>query len=801
MSRWFSIHCEGAFFIPLLISLFTLGAVGTTYAKTTHDQIGEGIQLIQQGQLNEAKAQLNSTAEPYKGEALFLAARIAEFEHNWAQSMAYYRQYLSGDPFSVHRLEARAAFALLRTYHNDPLLIDYFYLIQLRDQNALGQMQQASARLYAINPTQPLAIRGQLLMAHSLLELGQEPQKALKLYIKIADDTVSMEADWYIQAMFGAVFSALRDQQNTMAKNMFAQLQAKLDSNWSNRNSLLARSWQQRIDAMVFMFSLLQEETSQTTAPFLWGVGARLLLDKPVGSGQHFAPIWKTLSAHALGVRSVTLWITQDSDWHWLRTDLLRGAHANGYIPMINYWFFGDKISPDYVQANRKRYLDEIENKLIPLLRDLPQAYLILEPEFNKQGIETWDGWDPLMLEVIALLRKHVPQVKIGLGLGDWDQPGSTPSYASAQKSIEASDFVASMLMLASYTERAHSAPDWSAWVRALRLGERLQKRFNKPWMLAYLSIASQPNWEAQQANELHKLHFYLPMLRKLGLFALNWFSFTDEPQQQGWFADAEQSFGLLDADYRPKAAFDTYKQLIDKHRTEEIQAPNLEQFIVTNMAEPRLKPLQVKAEFTHWTPWELTVAQGENEWVQRGVGDAILLHWHGQMLPSWADSGPLSVTLKINGKVVKKTDAFWQGIENNRFVVNEEVTLDTWHTWQRSLLQSIDAAQLGLRNSGSVELVLTGLRPEQLSALYVGLIDSHGFSQTLSVSGYAYAKGNAIAINIPLADFGQNWVKFENDTPTWRNLPNGSIDLVLQNSSLQPISFKVSALHSLLPE
>ena len=64
----------------------------------------------------------------------------------------------------------------------------------------------------------------------------------------------------------------------------------------------------------------------------------------------------------------------------WLRSDLLRGAHQHGYVPMINYWFFGDQISPSYVQANRQRYLDEVKNKLIPLLRDLPQAYLILEP-------------------------------------------------------------------------------------------------------------------------------------------------------------------------------------------------------------------------------------------------------------------------------------------------------------------------------------------------------------------------------------------------------------------------------------
>ncbi|MGF1734076.1 tetratricopeptide repeat protein [Photobacterium satsumensis] len=799
------INNKGVLFSLFLTAIFMSGFPVSSHAQTTHDMIGEGIQLIQSGKLTAAKAQLSRADLPHKGEAIFLAARIAEYERKWTQAMALYRQYLSEDPFSVHRLEARAAFALLRAYRSDPLLADFLYLIQLRDQNAVETMQQASSRLYASHPTQPLAIRGQILMAHTLLEHAQQPYKALDLYLKVADATASMEADWYIQATFGAVFSALRTSQNTMARDLFNQLQVKLDSSWANRNSLLARSWQQRLNAMAFMLNLQPEDTGFSGTPFLWGIGARLLLDNPVGSGQNFTPIWETLSKQGLPVRSVTLWITQNSDWHWLRKDLLRGAHANGYIPMINYWFFGDKISPDYVQANRKRYLDEVKNKLIPLLQDLPQAYLILEPEFNKQGIESWDGWDPLMLEVIALIRQGAPQVKIGLGLGDWDQPGSTPSYASAQKSIETSDFVASMLMLSSYTERVHSAPDWSAWVRALRLGERLQQRFNKPWMLAYLSIASQPNWEAQQANELQKLNDYLPMLQKLGLFALNWFSLTDEPQQQGWFADAEQSFGLLSANYQPKASLEIYKQLVDKHSHNDL-TPELLKYNVTKAPTPVITPLKINAEFSHWAMWELTIAQGDNLWEATGIGDSMDLNWHGQMLPNWANSGPISVTLKLNGQIVQQSVAPWDGTLSNPSIINESLTLSTWQTWQKEPRQNLKPSLLGHQGSGSIEIVISGASPKQLSALHVGLIDSEGFSQTLSSSGYIYSQrdkasnNDIVAINIPLNDFQYSWVKYEDGIPEWREHPIGKLAIVLQNSGPSPIPFEVRTLHCLLP-
>ena len=364
------------------------------------------------------------------------------------------------------------------------------------------------------------------------------------------------------------------------------------------------------------------------------------------------------------------------------------------------------------------------------------------------------------MLEVIALIRTHAPQIKVGLGLGDWDQPGSTPSYNSAKKSIEASDFVASMLMLSSYTERAHSAPDWSPWIRALRLGEQLQQRFNKPWMLAYLSIASQPNWQAQQANELDKLTFYLPMLRQLGLFALNWFSLTDEPNQTGWFSDAEQSFGLLDANYQAKTALTTYRSLTAQHTTN-ASTPKIEDFSVEKQQGNPLPHWQVNATMSHWSRWELSISQDSNTWTTRGAGDAFTLSWYGQMLPNWAETGTVSIQLKLNNKSVKQVTTSWIASSLPRMEINEQANLATWHTWQKLPWRSLEPSLLGRPNSGSLELVVTGLNTDQLNGLYIGFIDQNGFYQTLSASGYIYRNKAETAIHVPFSDFKQNWGKF----------------------------------------
>lgn len=777
-------------FLSLVFCFSTLMLFVSNKGYAMSDKVGEGIQLIQKGQLHAARARLMQLPQPHEGEALFLAARIAEHQHQWSQALQLYRQYLSQQPFSVHALEARASFALIRTYQNDPLLKEFLYLVQLRDRYALDEMQAVSAKIYHQYPKQKLAIRGQLLVAYCLLEAKQDAQGALHIYKNIAQATRNMKADWYIQALFGAMFAAIRMSNLPDARHYYQQIENQLNSQWGSQNSLLARSWQQRLNAMQFLITDKAKPSIPNT-PLLWGVGARLLLDSPSGSNQNYRPIWQHLAEQQMELNSVTLWITKDSDWRWLRSDLLQGAHSHGYVPMINYWYFGDKISPQYVTQHRDQYLSEVKNKLIPLIQDLPAAYLILEPEFNKQGIESWDGWDPLMLEVIALIRQHAPQIKVGLGLGDWDQPGSEPSYISAEKAIEASDFVASMLMLSSYTERAHADPDWSAWIRVLRLGDRLKRRFNKPWMLAYLSIASEPNWQSQQANELDKLHFYLPLLRQQGLFALNWFSLTDEPNQQGWFADAEQSFGLLDAHYQKKPAFSTFDHLVslDSAATSDAQ-------LLVFKSTPVGNHLQFSATLSHWSPWKVTLRQGDKIWQKQGTGENFSFLWHGQMLPNWCTNEIVKVDIEISGVIRKQQIIHCVATQINIEKLNQDVSLNQWQTWLLLPKEPIHQSFLGKGSEHFIELILNGIDTKQLSSLRIGLKDAQGFSQTLYTDGYAYTKNEQIAIHLPLSEFRYPWVRFINGQPIWRSHPSRNLAIVIENTAKTPLRFKVLALN-----
>ena len=76
-----------------------------------------------------------------------------------------------------------------------------------------------------------------------------------------------------------------------------------------------------------------------------------------------------------------------------------------GYTPVIAFWYFGDAISPEFVKNNKEAYWQTIQQQLIPLIRDLPEVVILLEPEFNKNGITKWNGWDAVASRAIALNR------------------------------------------------------------------------------------------------------------------------------------------------------------------------------------------------------------------------------------------------------------------------------------------------------------------------------------------------------------------------------------------------------------
>ncbi|CAH0533863.1 hypothetical protein VST7929_01739 [Vibrio stylophorae] len=729
-------------------------------------QVGDAIQQLQTGKVAQAKTILAKIEPPYQGEALFLAARVAEHDQQYQSALDYYRQYLISQPFSVHRLEARAAMTLLATHQHDAALPDYLKLIALRDQHQLEQLLKQSQQFQAQYANSPLAVEAALLSAYIRLESLNQPLQAYQSYVSIYQQARSENIQ--LQALNGMAYSAFRANTPQQQAQALAKMQDMLDSRWAARNPLLAKSWQARLTANQQVME--QQRNHAQLANILWGTGARLYLDHPAGSNQNYAGVWHDLKQQQLNLQSATLWITNQSDWRWLQSDRLLALEQQGLTPMIAFWYFGDKISPEYVTQNRQAYLQTLKQQLIPLLQPLSSGYLILEPEFNKNGIENWDGWDPLMLEVIALIRHELPQIQVGLALGDWDAIGSKQSYLSAQKAITASDFVASMLMISSYTERVHHQPDWSPWVRTMRLAHKLNAQFNKPWLIAYVAIASEPGWQSQQRIELEKLSFYLPYFANNHLIALNWFSLVDEPNQTGWFADAENSFGLINADYQAKPALKQFAALSAQHQRQPVSH-------VTMQIDEDVGQWRIQAKFSSWQPWQLLLSQSGKSWRYQGAGDMFKIDWYGQLAHGWSKDGPVEISLQVNGQLVEQRTAQWQGIPAASLAKGREKRLEPW----QSLFVSLNKNEQAL-TKGHLYIELA-INKEQRQHFALSLVDQAGYQKPLNLD-IARRFDDKLVLIMPLSELAQGWRRHTPSGYLWAAQATGSLRLQLRNES-----------------
>ncbi len=735
--------------------------VGTMAWASQNLEFSYLMQAVYQAQATESELQYIRQYPQPQNDWLFLSALVAGDDGRFMQAQSLLQQYLQLGRDNVYRLRARAAFNALRQYRQQAGFAEYWHILRLRDRHDTEQLQRHSQRFREQNYHPHLIAKVGLLQAHSLLEMANQPDKALVLYQKLAQ-TLTVATDRY-SASLGEIYCLHRMGQLSTAQQRLRQLQQQVQDGMRSNQSLLTRVWTLRLEATATLLTLPPNHIPPEP-PMLWGVGPRLDLDNPVGSGQHYRPLWAQPRLADIAAQTATLWITRHSDWRWLHSALLRMSSQEGYTPMISLWYFGDEISPEFVKQQWPAYLNMIRQQLIPLLSQVPTAYLLLEPEFNKNGIERWPEWDQRMLEVITLVRAKLPHVQLGLVLGDWD-PTGTRSFNNVRQAMQASDFIGTMLMVANYTESAHTDPDWSPWVRTLRLGQQLQQQFNKPWMIAYAAIASEPSWQQRQQIELAKLSQYLAQMRRYGLFALNWFSVVDEPNQTGWFADAETSFGLLNRQYQPKPAFQQWQQLAETAST---TSQLLTWDVLSTEHEAR-----IEAHFSHWSPWQLTIWHQEKLlWHQQGAGEQLHVVW-----PNYTSfQEQLAIQLQINEQI------YWQPLH-----LEKALPMRAQREGHRTWLQQWQPAKLLLL--ADHQFIRIRLEPTQLldDHWYVGQIDQRGAMRMVRAQAYAYQTEQGINIELPLTALPSQWRQYTSDGALiWLDDPLGAIQLAMMHSNKQ---------------
>lgn len=736
-------------------------------------------------------------ADIFADELDFQQARQAESAGQYQAAHDHYLAYLASKPFSVNKRVAQTRLAVLQRglrHGQDDGLAAYLQALLMREQGHYEQSLQQLDRLLAVNRHSTFADDARYLQAYiELMDRFDYPAALQRLQhiSRLPLPNRYLETSLYGQAIAleqlgrlaeaRAAFETIRERHTLVSVDLLNLRVARGNFKsrfWFDRSSA-------RIKAIDEHHHIQQRAAQLLGGDFGLAMGARYSYDQPVGSGRQYHYTWNLMDKHQLQATHLTHWYTRHTDWRWESSAPLQTAITAGLTPVISHWWFGDEISPAFVRDNRDRYLDNIANRLVPLLADLPDAIVLLEPEFNKQGIEHWPEWDNVASAAIRMIKRGAPQVKVGLTLGDWANFENDQSLSNIEQAVALSDFVGFMLMTSASNESADLNPVWSVRERVQRAATALNKRFDKPLYLGYMALSSADHWDQRQAEYLRQLTNQSAALAALGVFGMGYFSLFDNPRQVGWFGNAENHFGLLDADGRDKPAARAFRQAAQRlFRADKLPPIARSPLTVTHT---RTDQHNVTLQFNEWVRWRLEFRGQRSAAVRqfRGAGNRVSLDWNGE-----ADNGDFR-----NERVAATLRAIDKG--GNSIELNTQFTHrcvpDCSRARQRLATSAEDTDNIATRNGAtiafsddqmtlnfparhsSVILPVTDwtlqhsdqlrfdIHADQLiEGLTIGLIDSRHFQTELPLERYLNRDvAGWQSVNIALSDLPDNARRF----------------------------------------
>ncbi|WP_457559868.1 hypothetical protein [Caminibacter sp.] len=271
-------------------------------------------------------------------------------------------------------------------------------------------------------------------------------------------------------------------------------------------------------------------------------------------------PLFLELKKEAPNVNAVSMWITRDWQKNWYPADKINLMIKKGYVPIFIFYWFGDDISPNFVKENKQHYFFDLKRFAKFLKKIKGKKIVILNPEYNENGMAGSKSFDLLQAKSILIL-KEIKNTIVGICPGDfgnynvlWDEINWKFYLPSMKYSGMLSDFIAFQEMRA--LTRNTKDQILNTPLRALAFATFLHKHFNKPTFLAYLAVSSYKD-EKLQAKVFQEFAKLMPLFKHTAnLIGFNLFNYIDVPTHKGYFKEAEKFFGIKRENGEKKKSF-----------------------------------------------------------------------------------------------------------------------------------------------------------------------------------------------------------------------------------------------------
>jgi hypothetical protein len=254
-------------------------------------------------------------------------------------------------------------------------------------------------------------------------------------------------------------------------------------------------------------------------------------------------------------------WV-QKWGWGGIEEDLQR-AKAAGVTAVIPWFYWGDDISPACVENGcNDRYQGVWKDRatwtrLANELADLtartsgPGSLIVIEPEFNKNGVETYETFDGYLAEQAAIFRQRGLQVVISFG--NWGRP----HWTRFDRAVASADLLGTMSLQSSVRDAGTYLSGADQLVGA---AQYLNSTFGKRVLIYDVGFSSfpEPSYETHQDTVVAEIVRRMPELAAAGVQGLIWRMLADDPgfDTSNYHGTAERFWGLLHANGAPKLAF-----------------------------------------------------------------------------------------------------------------------------------------------------------------------------------------------------------------------------------------------------
>jgi len=261
-------------------------------------------------------------------------------------------------------------------------------------------------------------------------------------------------------------------------------------------------------------------------------------------------------------------WNQERDGWGGI-TDMLKTARAHGVTPVIQWWYWGDDLSPACVERGCKdqyygvwkdkatwdRMSAELAEIVVDTLGGSSGAIIIVETEFNKGSMERNETFDAWLADKLQFFRSK--GLRAVVGFGNW----SRQHWNNYDRAIAAADLIGAQILYSSIRNEAAYLSGPEVLISAAKYNADV---FGKPTFITDVAFSSYPApaYERYQDTAVREIVARLGELREAGVQGIVWRMLSDDPafNTANYHGMAERYWGLLRADGTPKPAFEPFR-------------------------------------------------------------------------------------------------------------------------------------------------------------------------------------------------------------------------------------------------